>query len=281
MSKSHIFFPQTDSITTFIIIILTYCTIICSAYDGQTNAWSQPLCGKPIKLAFYEYGYLYFDGKGIDRDIVEELRKRSGCSFEFQVMARARIWADLASGDLDMSVSGIQNPERDKFAIFAPYMAIKNYAVVNSSVAARAGTGDDFISLNNLQMGAVTSFKHGKKQDELLDRLRRAGRVQESPDAESIFLKLKTHRVDGMFSQPPVFRKYLSDLEMEDMVSVLDWAPDEKGVPHGLIMSRHRFNEEEAEKWRNLILDMKKDGTLKRIYMKYLPEKEAEQILDM
>ena len=79
---------------------------------------------KPIRLAFYETGSFYFfeNGRatGSDKDIVEELTKRSGCRFDTQLVMRARIWADLASGDLDMSVSGIQTPERDQLASFAP-----------------------------------------------------------------------------------------------------------------------------------------------------------------
>jgi len=82
-------------------------------------------CGpRPIRLAFYTYGAFYFEdahGKehGVDKDIVDALAKRSGCRFETQLMARARIWADLASGNLDMSVSGIETPERGQFAWFA------------------------------------------------------------------------------------------------------------------------------------------------------------------
>lgn len=92
-------------------------------------------CGdKPTRLAFYELGNFYFfesqQAQGIDKESVDALIKRSGCRFDAQVLARARIWADLASGDLDMSVSGIQNPERDKFAWFAPYLSASEAAAL-------------------------------------------------------------------------------------------------------------------------------------------------------
>lgn len=263
------------------IVTVFYIFVFFIVSCGVACAGSDEYCKQPIKLAFYEFGYFYYDGKGMDKDIVDELQKRSGCRFEVQVMARARIWADLASGDLDMSVSGVQSPERDKFAWFAHYLSVKNYAIVYSKIAATVKTADDFLARPELQMGAVTSFRHGKDQDDWLSRLRRVKRVQESPDAETIFMKLKDDRVDAIFSHPPVYRYYLSFLGMENSVVIQDWTPLEKGIKAGLVMSKHRFSEAQADKWRSLILDMKKDGTLRKIYLKYLPENEVDSMLKL
>ena len=242
-------------------------------------------CGeKPIRLAFYEYGNLYYldkqQAQGIDKDVVDELIKRSGCRFAVQVMVRARIWADLASGDLDMSVSGIQNPDRDKFAWFAHYLSMKNYAVVRTEVAGRAQTAASFMQQPRLQFGAVRSFKHGVEQDKWLDELRAAQRVQDSANAETLFKKLKEERVDALFSQPPVYRKYLQDLGMHGQAVVQDWTPSEKGVQHGLILAKTHFSEPDARQWQALVTGMRSDGTLKRIYNRYLPANEAAALLD-
>lgn len=237
--------------------------------------------GKPIRLAFYDYGLLYFDqGRGIDKDVVDELVKRSGCQFELQVMTRARIWADLASGDLDMSVSGIQNSERDRFAWFAHYLTMKNYALVHKDVAVSVRRAEDFIANPALQFGVVRAFRHGARQDQWLEPLRAANRVQESPSVEPIFRKLKDHRIDAMFSQPPVYRKYLQDYAMQDVVDIQDWTPAEKGVPHGLILAKSRFTEGQFAQWQKLVQEMRTDGTLRRIYHRYLPADEVRQLLD-
>ena len=62
-------------------------------------AWA---CG-PYRLAFYEYGSLYHRGAdgqfhGIDKDVVEELARRSGCRFDTVLESRARTWQQLAAG---------------------------------------------------------------------------------------------------------------------------------------------------------------------------------------
>lgn len=242
-------------------------------------------CGtKPIRLAFYEFGYFYFtdspQARGIDKDIVDELIKRSGCAFEIQVLARARIWADLASGDLGMSVSGIQSPERDQFAWFAPYLSMKNYVVMPVAVASQAPTMALFLQHPTLQFGAVRAFKHGATQDKWLDTLRALQRVQDSANAETLFKKLKDARIDALFAQPPVYRKYIQDGSLQKDVVVLDWTPTEKGVVHGLILAKSRFSESEARQWKALVATLRSDGTLRRIYSRYLSPSEVTTLLD-
>ncbi|MBF0271725.1 MAG: transporter substrate-binding domain-containing protein [Magnetococcales bacterium] len=248
---------------------------------GDQAAAGAVKCGEqPIRLAFYEHGFLYNQGTGIDQDVVSELIKRSGCDIKTQVMTRARIWADLATGDLDMSVSGLSDPERDRFVWFAHYLIMKNYALVHAEVATQVHNARDFLQQTRLQMGVVRSFKHGVEQDQWLDQLRQAGRVQDTPDVATIFKKLKSKRVDALFSQPPVFRKFLKDEALAKMVSIQDWTPTEKGVPHGLILAKSRFDSLDAEQWRSLLADMRHDGTLKKIFLRYLPENEANILLD-
>ncbi|MBI3229389.1 MAG: ABC transporter substrate-binding protein [Burkholderiales bacterium] len=126
----------------------------------------------------------------------------------------------------------------------------------------------------------VRAFKHGDEQDRWLTQLRQNNRVEETPDVDSIFKKLKENRVDAMFSQPAVYRKKLRDLALENSVVIQDWTPNERPVPHGLILAKSRFSEKEAHQWRQLIEAMRTDGTLKRIYERYLPPSEAAKLLE-
>ena len=190
-------------------------------------------------------------------------------------MARARIWAELANGGLDMSVSGIQNHERDQFAWFAHYLSMKNYAVLGTSVPQDTHSADNFLQQSKLQFGAVRAFKHGVDQDKWLDQLRAGNRVQDSTNVETLFKELKEGRIDGLFSQPPVYGKNLMDLGMQQSVRIQDWTPDGKGVPHGLIMARSRFNAADAKAWQALVGAMRNDGALKRIYAKCLSAGES------
>lgn len=242
-------------------------------------------CGaKPIRLAFYQYGYFYFLDKqsasGIDKDIVDELARRSGCKFDVQVLARARIWAELANGGLDMSVSGIQNAERDQFAWFAHYLTMKNYVILGAAVPQATQSANAFLQQKALQIGVVRAFKHGTEQDKWIDQLRADNRVQDSANVETLFKKLKEGRIDALFSQPPVYSKNIADLGLQQSIRIQDWMPGDKGVPHGLILAKSRFDAAEAKAWQALINNLRVDGTLKRIYAKYLSAPEVSAMLD-
>ena len=75
-----------------------------------------PDCSRPYTLALHDHGLLYSaeTGTGIDKDVSDELIRRSGCKVTATLMARARIWQLIESGALDFSLSGITNTERDK-----------------------------------------------------------------------------------------------------------------------------------------------------------------------
>ena len=256
-------------------------TGIVHAGNRQPVPSALPVCpASPIKLAFYEFGLLFDNGEGIDKDVIDELAKRTDCKFQSQVQVRARIWSDLESGVLDMSVSGIRTPQRDSFAWFAPYLSIKNQAVLGTKAANSVKSANDFVSRSELVFGVVRSFKHGTAQDRLIQILREQGRVVESPDVLTLFQKLKSGRIDAMFSQQPVYTKYLKDLGIETTTIVQDWTPGEKGVPHGLILAKSRFPEVEAKKWQAVVQEMHSDGTLRKIFQRRLTAKLVEQLLE-
>lgn len=242
-------------------------------------------CGDdPIRVALYEYGYFFEgdpngDGTGIDHDVLAELRSRTGCAFDVSVQARARIWEDLAAGDLDLALSGIQTAERDEFAFFATYLTMKNYELIRAEVAQTVQSEAAFLADPNLDWGVVRAFRHGAPQDAFLAQLDEAQRVQESPEVAGVFAKLGANRIQGMFSQPPVYRKVLAEEGLTDQVVVQDWFPDEVGVPHGLVLAKSRWSAEQAEQWRSVLDDMRADGTLLDIFQRYLPPDEAEQLL--
>ncbi|WP_373974223.1 transporter substrate-binding domain-containing protein [Chitinibacter sp. SCUT-21] len=258
---------------------------VFGAVIGVLLLWS-PLvaafdCGQqPIKVAFYQFGLLYDQGKGIDKDVIDELQKRTRCQFAIQVMPRARIWADLASGQLDMSVSAVATPEREQFARFIPYLAGRNRTILDKKTAARVKTAEQFLQLKEAQFAAVRSIKHGKDYDLFLDQLRMQQRVQDSPDLDATFSKLREGRVQGIFAQSVLYRYELRKLNMEQQVEVQNWFPNDQGVKAGLVLAKSRFSAEQAQAWQSQIIAMRTDGTLYKICRQYLPEAEVMQLLD-
>lgn len=229
-------------------------------------------------VAFYEAGYLYSHGVGIDKDVVEELKNRGGYRFNYIERPRARIWKELKEGSLPMSVSGLRTAERDEFAYFIPYIAQKNMALVTDASYA---TADSLLQDSAATAAVIRGFKHGAYYDGLLGTLRARGRVHEVPTAHNLFLMLKAgNRVDLIISQPVFFAKELTELGITERVIVHDWEPAQPPIALGLILSKTYFSEQTYTEMRSLVEQMKADGTLRRIFLKYLPPQQTEQSLN-
>ena len=258
-------------------------TVLLSPNWLQAAGAADYCANKPIKVGYFKLGYRYYvengKEKGMNVDILEEFRKRTGCSFVTQEMSFARIWSDLASGELDMSPSGIWSPERDKTLWCAPSIASKNYVVLGAAARSSVKNEDDFLKNSKLQFGVVRGYTHGKALDAWLKKMREAGRVEESANVDVLFEKLKLGRLDGIFAFPFVYRKLIGELNIKGTTAVQDWFPEEKGIIGCTMLTKSRFSEAEANRWRALIRQMQSDGTLKRIFNKYVSASEAEQML--
>lgn len=275
MSISYFPHPKQLSFLLGLVLVVFASPVISSPVD----------CGsKPIRVGQFKLGYRFYieDGqeKGMNKDIMDEIRKRTGCNFIVQEMPFARIMSDLASGDLDMTLSGIRNSERDKTLWCAPSIAAKNFAVIGPSARSSVRTSEDFLKDEKLQFGVVRGYTHGKDLDAWLEKLRQTGRVEESANVDVLFEKMKHGRIDGFFSFPFVYRKNLRDLKMENDISVQDWAPNDKGIIGCTMLTKSRFSEFEAGRWIALVRQMREDGTLKRIFTRYVSAAEAEKMLD-
>ena len=105
--------------------LLALCgALLCAAAPAAAETHS---CGH-LRSAFYEYGALYYqaaDGRwtGIDKDVVDEVARRMGCTIEPSTDSRVRIWAGLSGGNLDMTVSAVATPEREKIGRMVPYLS--------------------------------------------------------------------------------------------------------------------------------------------------------------
>ncbi len=249
--------------------------LICAC--GIHSATTAVLCAdKAWTAGLYEHGVLFFDGRsGIDQDIINEIRKRTHCKIYTSLMPRARIWHDLEQGDLDLSVSGMKTRERLDFAWFIPYMQMKSMVLLAPTVPLSVKQAEDFVQRSDLIFGAVRSFKHGQFNDQVLEQLTQQNRLQYYPDSRTLFKALKQQRVHAIFAQAPVYRHLIPELELSPKLRILDWAPQEPGIEHGLVLAKTSFNEEQQQEWHQLMQELKQDGSLLRIFKAYLPEDEA------
>jgi polar amino acid transport system substrate-binding protein len=263
--------------------LILLCLLFLGLYGGSSlqQAVAAP-CG-PYSLAFYEHGVLYYrdangDYAGIDLDVVNELAKRSGCMFNTVLESRVRIWDQLAKNVLDLSVSGIPSPEREQYAEFMLYLQSHNFALIRRDLAGALSTPEAFLADTKRLVVVVKSFKHGAVFDAWLDKMRTQQRVTEVPDFESAVRVFKLGRADAMLALPTSWPLILRREGLQDQVSVLDWAPQDR-ITAGLIVSRQRVSEVDRQRLRAALTSMLKDGTLEAIFKRHVGASLAKAML--
>lgn len=245
--------------------------------SGAGAAAVGPDCTRPMTLALHQHGLLYSatTGTGIDRDFADELIRRSGCKVSVNVLPRARIWQLIESGALDFSLSGIANPDREKFAAFAWYFSNKYYLLVRKDTHAQRL--EDFERNPELQLGVIRSFRYSRSANRMVDRLHEARRVSYAAGLEPLYDVLMTNRVQAMIIEPFDYPE-IESARIKEVAKIIEFNDDP--VPHGLIMSRSSIPPAEQEKWRALVEAMRTDGTVLRIFQKYFPRELAQTMVN-
>ena len=237
-----------------------------AAADSDEAPEMRPDCSRPLSLALHDHGLLYSadTGAGIDKDMADELIRRSGCKVHVSLMSRARIWQLIENGALDFSLSGISTPQRQKFAGFAWYFSNKYYLLVRRD--AQVASLTDFERNKGLQLGVIRSFRYSDSANRLVDAMAEQRRLTQSSGLSALFRALLAGQVQGMIIEP-FDEPAIALAQLREATQVIEFG--DPPVPHGLIMSRQSLPESEQRKWRGLVQAMRHDGTVLRIFEKY------------
>ena len=230
------------------------------------NAAERPDCTRPFSLALHDHGLLYSNqtGEGIDKDVADELIRRSGCKVSVTLMPRARIWQLIESGALDFSLSGITNDARDQFAGFAWYFSNKYYLLVRKDASVQKLA--EFQRNPALKLGVIRGFRYSATANKFVDQLDDQHRVTYATSLEPLYQVLIDGRIQAMVIEPFDYPT-LESAKIREQTLIVEF--DDPPVPHGLIMSRKSLPAAQHEAWRGLVDEMRADGTVQRIFEKY------------
>ena len=161
-----------------------------------------PDCSRPLSLGLHEHGLLYTGqtGEGIDKDIADEMVRRSGCHLTLTVLPRARIWQLIESGALDFTLSGITNPQREKFAAFAWYVSNKYYLLVRRDADVRSVA--EFRRKHGLRVGLIRSFRYGDQANLFVDALEAEDRITYAGSLDPLYTILLDDGIQAMIIEP-------------------------------------------------------------------------------
>ena len=234
-----------------------------------------PDCSRPLTLGLHEHGLLYTGqtGEGIDKDIADEMARRSGCHLTLTVLPRARIWQLIESGALDLTLSGISTPERDKFAAFAWYVSNKYYLLVRRDADVHSVA--EFRRKRGLRLGLIRSFRYGEQANAFVDAVVAEERITYAGSLDPLYTILLDDGIQAMIIEPFDF-PVIAGAQLKAQTSILEFG--DAPVLHGLVMSKKSLPPAQLVAWRDVILSMRADGTIRRIFEKYFPADLARQM---
>ncbi len=236
---------------------------------------ARPDCSRPLTLGLHEHGLLYTGqtGEGIDKDIADEMSRRSGCRLTLTVLPRSRIWQLIESGALDFTLSGIANAQRDKFATFAWYVSNKYYLLVRRDTGVHSVA--EFHSKHSLRLGLIRSFRYGDQANGFVDALEGEQRTTYAGSLDPLYTILLEDGIQAMIIEPFDFPA-IAGAQLKAQTSILDFG--DPPVLHGLVMSRKSLSPPQQAAWRDLVDSMRADGTIRHIFEKYFPADLARQM---
>ena len=237
-------------------------------------------CSRPIRVGLFEFGVLYkaSSNDGVDVRLLNTIHGLTGCEFEKVVLPRNRIWAELQNGSLDLATAAIPNAERKSYGYLLPYLKTRNVVLMRKNIGTHIKTASDLLH-SKVRVGVVRGFKHEPLYDVLIGDLDKQGRVVPAVDVAENFRLFNENHVDVIFSQPIIYRQYLSDDYISQNMAVRDWAPKSESAIGALILSRSSFSAEQSKRWDALIVKLQKDGTLYNIYRRFLSPDQAADLV--
>lgn len=247
------------------------------AHAEKPSALACP--SRPIVVGLYEFGNFYRAGAGLDKDVAEELRKRSGCNISYKVLQRRAIWPAMQSGRVDMTLSAAATPERTVFAWAEPYMWVKNMVVLRADAGRGVHSMADFIADPNLRLGFGRGYAAGPAYEDFVTQLRNIGRVEDVDDSDRLYAMLRAGRFQALLAPKLVYDSYLKVEIAAGAVRIEDWGGSRQRGPANIMMGKKLFSAEDARRWAGLVRDMRADGTLLRLIAQYVGQDEASRML--
>jgi polar amino acid transport system substrate-binding protein len=170
---------------------------------------AQSACSRPITIAISGQGSEFVvDEKravsGAMAEVLDEVTRRSGCTFDFVFVPRVRAIGMFLAGEIDVLPAAVQTQERDRAGVFVAYSSAQVAAIGLRKRLVEIGTPDDALSGSYL-VNVVRGHDYGPAFKELLGQLKAQRRLEEVVDPLTAARKLAIGRADVVLIVPAAF----------------------------------------------------------------------------
>ncbi|WP_373974773.1 transporter substrate-binding domain-containing protein [Chitinibacter sp. SCUT-21] len=132
---------------------------------------------------------------GVYPKLLRQSSKRVGCTFKFEIVPRARMANMFQTGEGQLIIPESQTPEKDRLGEFVP-LFYSTPLIISARPELHLSSIDDILKHPQLRVNIVRSYDWGEAYRKAIDRLRKAGMVEDVIDAAVIAKKMDADRAD-------------------------------------------------------------------------------------
>jgi polar amino acid transport system substrate-binding protein len=230
-------------------------------------------CPAPLRAGASDLGLSSYRAEGritgAANDVLRELARRTGCPLDITWYPRARLWAEYASGRINLTVSAARTAERDRIAHFVPYVTTRFDLVLARRVPGGYTSLAQFVERGNGRLNLVRGAYYTPEVATQVVRLRQLGRLEEVSDFDVAFRKMASQRAEATLAPMMIYARYLRTAGLLEQASVL---PVSESPPLlvGAYFSHNEMPAAARQAFAKALLGMVADGTVARIYGNYV-----------
>lgn len=247
---------------------------------AESQAAESPACSRTLTVGYYDAGAFYDPSTdaGIDRDVMEEIGRRTGCKFSGKFLSRGLIFLAFEQGKLDVVTSAIPTPERLKFGAASPFFWVRNELITKKDHDVH-DSPEAFLADSKLRLGVINRYLYGAGWDEWIDALRKQGRVEVVGDTHQLMRLLDAGRIDAFPAVPLGSGTYVRLYGDQPSLRRFAWFTNAPANPGGLLLSLKTLDEPTRAAIRQALQEMKNDGSLMAIFLKYVNDRKTAETM--
>lgn len=221
-------------------------------------------CSRPVEVAFSEISpdmTLNASGQhgGVAVEFFTELALRTGCTFTYVDVPRARAWYMLSNQQIDIVPAAIQNAERDEVGVYFDHVVLEPVSLILLTSKPLTVSSAQEVIDSRLRLAVVRGHNYGPHFAALVSNPALSERLAQVKDPQTLARMLKAGRVDAVITMASIFadaakQQGLSDRVYARTLTDLDWGST------GMYLSKSRLPAEDVATLSAAIKALNQEG---------------------
>ena len=227
-----------------------------------------------------DLGYAsYRDGatfRGTTVDLLQEIQQRTGCPINLEWYPRGRLYAQYFSRQLEITGSSLRTPERDRQGVWLPYAYTHFELVLVNGQARKFNTLAEFVDGSTARLNVTRGIAYAPATQAQMERLQKLGRLEYVNDYGVVFRKILAGRAEGTLAPPAIHVLHQRQFKMLGKMTSTPFAESPRALV-GMYVSKN-VPPPVLRRYAEAVHAIVADGTVQKIYERYLGEEIARRI---